>query len=161
MIVLIMGVEGAGKTTVGRVLARDLGWPFYDADDFHPEANRLKMARGEALTDADRESWLDALRNLIGGITANAANAVLACSALKQKYRDALTGGGAQVRIVHLDGTPQLIRERLRARHGHFAGEALLQSQLETLERPANAITVDVANPPEQIAATIRAGLGL
>lgn len=156
-----MGVEGAGKTTVGRMLARDLGWPFYDGDDFHPEANRLKMARGEALTDADREPWLDALRNLIGGITANAANAVLACSALKQKYRDALTAGGAQVRIVYLDGTPQLIRERLRARHGHFAGEALLQSQFETLERPANAIAVDVANPPEHIAATIRAGLGL
>lgn len=156
-----MGVEGAGKTTVGRMLARDLGWPFYDGDDFHPEGNRLKMSRGEALTDADREPWLDALRNLIGGITANAANAVLACSALKQKYRDALTAGGAQVRIVYLDGTPQLIRERLRARHGHFAGEALLQSQLETLERPANAITVDIANPPEHIAATIRAGLGL
>ena len=101
MVVVVMGVSGAGKTTVGRLLAHQLGWPFFDADDFHPQANRDKMHRGEPLTDADRSPWLDALHDLLAGLAREHRDAVVACSALKQSYRDRLEAGLPDLRFVY------------------------------------------------------------
>jgi gluconokinase len=161
MIVILMGVSGSGKTTVGRLLARDLGWPFYDADDFHPPANVEKMHRGVPLTDADRAPWLDALHALIERLAGAGHSAVLACSALKQSYRDDLRAGVPGMRFVYLHGDGALIAQRLAERRGHFMPADLLRSQLGTLEEPTDAITVDVADAPERIAAAIRRQLAL
>jgi gluconokinase len=161
MIIILMGVTGAGKTTVGRVLAAQLGWPFHDADDFHPPANVEKMRRGEPLTDADRAPWLDALHRLIAQLAAEHRNAVIACSALKQAYRDRLAAGVDQVSFVYLRGDPELLRQRLAARHGHFMPAELLRSQLDTLQEPHDAVVVDVKDPPESIASHIRRRLRL
>jgi len=155
MIAVLMGVSGSGKTTVGRILARDLGWPFYDADDFHPPANVDKMHRGVPLTDADRAPWLDALHDLIAEAAGARRSIVLACSALKQAYRDRLAAGVDGVRFVYLRGDAALLRLRLARRSGHFMPLELLQSQLDTLEAPADALTVDIDASPEAIAATI------
>lgn len=158
-----MGVAGAGKTTVGSLLARELGWAFFDADDLHPRANVAKMARGEPLDDIDRAGWLDALATLIDRLLREHRPAVLACSALRASHRARLRGrhGDAEVRIVYLRGDPGLIRARLEARHGHFAPAGLLPSQLATLEEPQNALVVDVAAPPATIVERIRTDLGL
>ena len=158
-----MGVAGAGKTTVGSLLARELGWAFFDADDFHPQANVAKMARGEPLDDTDRAGWLDELAALIDRLLRAERPAVLACSALRASHRARLRGrhGDAEVRIVYLRGDPELIRGRLEARHGHFLQAGLLPSQLATLEEPQNALVVDVAAPPATIVEHIRTGLGL
>jgi gluconokinase len=145
-----MGVVGAGKTTVGSLLARKLGWQFADADDFHPKANVEKMSHGISLTDEDRAPWLAALRDAILRWNANGQNVVLACSALKRKYRDELHTDN--VRFVYLDGSYELIRERLHARHGHFATEAILDNQFKDLEVPEDAITVSIDQAPEKIA---------
>jgi gluconokinase len=159
VIVLVMGVAGAGKTMVGRLLATALGFTFADADAFHSEANRAKMARGIPLDDADRAPWLDALAAAIGLWTAQDESVVLACSALKASYRARLLGDSEGARVVYLTGSPALLRARLEAREGHFAKSNLLESQLASLEAPDDAITVDVAAPPEALVEAIRAGL--
>ena len=173
-----MGVAGAGKTTVGMELARRLGWRFYDADDFHSEANRQKMAAGIALTDLDRAPWLETIRHLIDRCVRDSTPAVIACSALKKNYRDlitrdvitrdaitrdAITPASSDIRFVFLNGPPELIARRLAARKAHFFDPALLQSQLETLEVPndTTAITVDISLPPSEIVETLIRRLGL
>jgi gluconokinase len=160
MIVVLMGVSGVGKTTIGRVLAADLGWPFLDADDFHSPANVEKMSRGLPLTDADREPWLESLREAIRVRLARGESAVLACSALKETYRERLRVDEA-VRFVHLKADPELIRRRLAQRREHFFDPHLLTSQLQALEDPADALVVDVADPPEVVAGRIAQELGL
>jgi gluconokinase len=160
MIVIVMGVVGAGKTTVGRLLAEQLGWEFADADDFHPPSNVEKIRRGTALSDADREPWLQRLREAIAQWIAEKHNAVLACSALRRGYRKELEVG-PKVRFVYLKGSEDLIAERLRLRHGHFADEKILASQFADLEEPEGSTTVEIASTPEQIVAEIRKKLGL
>ena len=156
-----MGVVGAGKTTVGTLLAQKLGWQFADADDFHSPENIEKIRRGIPLDDSDRAPWLSALRNAILQWNAGGRNVVLACSALKRSYREELRA--ALVRFVHLKGNFQLILDRLRSRHGHFANEAILESQLAALEEPGNdepgVITVDIDQPPDAMVSEIIAKL--
>lgn len=158
MIVILMGVSGVGKTTIGRLLADRLSCSFLDADDFHPPPNVAKMRRGVALTDADREPWLEALRAAILSRLDRGESAVLACSALRQSYRDRLQVSEA-VRIVYLRGDAALIRDRLLARRGHYFDPGLLASQFAALEEPQGLLTVDVTGPPEEIAATLAARL--
>ncbi|HZI18350.1 MAG TPA: gluconokinase [Pyrinomonadaceae bacterium] len=160
MVVVLMGVAGSGKTTVGRLLAAELGWPFYDADDFHSRASVEKMGRGVPLDEADRRPWLEALRELVRGCLERGEDAVLACSALKESYRRLLLAGEG-VRLVHLKGDPALIRERLRGRRGHFMPPELLDSQLAALEEPGPRFEVDVTVPAAEVVRTIRARLGL
>lgn len=160
MIVIVMGVVGAGKTTIGTLLASELGWDFADADDFHPQSNVDKIRRGIPLSDQDREPWLDRLREAITIWIETGKSVVLACSALKRAYRAKLSVGG-QVRFVYLRGNANLIRDRLRSRHGHFAGESILASQLADLEEPGTAIAVDIQDAPQQITAQIRRALAM
>jgi gluconokinase len=160
MVVIVMGVVGAGKTTVGRLLAEELRWQFADADDFHPPANIEKIRHGIALNDSDREPWLASLRSRIASWIAEERNAVLACSALKQSYRSDLQVG-SEVHFVYLKGSPSLIAERLRARQGHFANEQILASQFDDLEEPESALIVDISESPEQIVTIVRERLGL
>ncbi len=160
MIVIVMGVVGAGKTTVGSLLASQLDWEFADADDFHPKSNVEKIRQGIPLTDQDRQPWLDHLREAIDRWIAESKNVVLACSALKRAYRSKLSAG-PQVRFVHLKGSAELIAERLRSRHGHFAGESILVSQLADLEEPEHAITIEIAETPERMVDKIRKELQL
>ncbi|SRR5579875_783309 len=160
-VVIIMGVEGSGKTTIGRMLAQALGWDFRDADDFHTPAAKSKMAAGMALTDEDRKPWLGALRELIAQRLASGQPLVLACSALKQSYREVLAVDRARQALVYLRGDLELIGRRLAQRKGHYAGLRLLASQFQTLEEPRDALTVDIAASPAQIVATIRSGLAL
>lgn len=145
-----MGVVGAGKTTVGKLLAKKLGWQFADADDFHPNENVEKMRRGISLTDADRAPWLAALRDAIGKWDSAGTNVILACSALKRNYREQLVAG--PVRFVYLKVSRELILSRLRSRHGHFATESILDTQFADLEEPEDAITVSAAPEPEAVA---------
>lgn len=160
MLVVLFGVTGVGKTTIGRLVAGRLGWAFYDADDFHPAANVQRMRRGIPLTDEDRVPWLQALRDLIGSCLSRGEPAVLACSALKSSYRRMLRVSD-DVQFVYLKGAPSLIQQRLEQRRSHFMNPALLQSQLDTLEEPAagEAIVVDVAGTPGEIADSIRSHL--
>ncbi len=160
MVIILMGVTGSGKTTIGRGLARELGWPFYDADDFHPAANVEKMSRGVPLDDSDRAPWLAALRELVRGRVESGESAVLACSALKESYRDCLLIDEG-VRLVYLKGDDELIRERLRGREGHFMKAAMLDSQFAALEEPDGALRVDVSAPPAEIVRAVRDGLGV
>jgi gluconokinase len=160
LVIVLMGVSGAGKTTVGQLLASQLGWQCVDGDDFHPAANVEKMRHGIPLTDADRTPWLEILRTLIAGWITAGTNAVLACSALKRTYRERLRVA-PEVKVVYLRGTPQLLRQRLHARSGHFMTERMLASQLETLEEPEHALVVDVDRSPAEIVAEIRAKLAL
>lgn len=160
MIVLLMGPAGSGKTTVGKLLASQLSWDFFDGDDFHSPANIEKMSRGVPLTDADRIPWLNSLHEAILRWQAEGRNAVLACSALKRSYRELLTINN-DVKLAYLRSTYELLRERLRSRKGHYAGEQLLASQLADLEEPTDAITVDVAGSPAEIVAEIRKRLPL
>ena len=155
-IVVVMGVSGVGKTTVGSLLAERLGWPFVEGDEFHPAANVEKMRRGEPLDDADRAPWLRALRERIDELAAAGRSAVVTCSALKAAYRDELARGRPELRFVWLVAPPDQIRARLRGRHGHFMPADLLASQLATLEPPDDAIRVDAMQPPEEIVAAIR-----
>lgn len=159
MIVIVMGTTGSGKTTVGRLLAQRMGWEFVDADDFHPPENVEKMKHGIPLTDADREPWLKTLHDKIVEWNAEKRSVVLACSALKQSYRDELRANSA-VKFVYLKGSYQLFSQRVLARKGHFAKQDLLASQFTTLEEPTDAITVDAAPPPEQIVSEVRRQLG-
>ena|ERR1700730_17725230 len=155
-----MGVTGAGKTTVGSLLARELGWRFADADSFHSPENIEKMRRGIALDDTDRGPWLEAMRAAMLKWQADRRNVVLACSALKQAYRKRLEVG-PEVNFVYLKGSYELIYQRLHSRHGHFATEKILSSQFEALEEPQDAIVVDLGGTPEQIVQKIRERLGL
>ena len=151
-----MGVTGCGKTTVGALLAQDCGWTFFDADDFHPAANVAKMKSGEPLTDADRWPWLERLNALLLEHERQGKNLVLACSALKQVYRDRLTRGCAALRFVLLDSNMALIRARLAARQGHYMNPKLLESQFAILERPPDALRLDAAGSPEALVLSIR-----
>lgn len=160
MIVIVMGVVGSGKTTIGSLLAAELGWQFADADDFHPQSNVEKIRHGIPLSDADRQPWLERLRTEINHWIATDSNVVLACSALKRAYRRELEVG-PQVRFVYLKGSASLIAGRLRSRHGHFADEKILASQFGDLEEPKDAITVEITGTPQQIVAEIRQKLGL
>jgi gluconokinase len=160
MVVIVMGVAGSGKTTVGRLLAQRMGWPFLDADDFHPPENVEKMRQGIGLTDAERLPWLDALAARIRSLVDAGDSAVVACSALKEAYRERLALDPA-VRFVHLHGDFDLIRKRLAERKGHYAHADLLASQFEALEPPRGVPTFDVAPPPEAIVEEIRKALGL
>jgi gluconokinase len=149
-----MGVTGAGKTTVGRLLAQKLGWQFADADSFHSPASVAKMQQGIALDDADRQPWLSALRTAISGWIADHRDTVLACSALKRSYR-VLLGVTPEVRYVYLKASPSQIEKRLGHRHGHFATAALLCSQFATLEEPKDALTLDATRPSATLVAEI------
>jgi gluconokinase len=141
VIAVVMGVSGAGKTAIGETLARELGWRFIDADDYHPEANVAKMAAGEPLDDADRWPWLDRLNTVLR----EERQAVLACSALKERYRARLAKGVDHVEWIYLKGDFDLIRSRLAQRQHRYMPASLLESQFAALEPPPRAITVDVS----------------
>jgi gluconokinase len=163
VIVIVFGVSGAGKTTAGKLLARKLGWHFLEADDFHPAANVEKMRSGHPLTDEDRWPWLERLRDQLERSLAARENAVLACSALKRKYRDCLRVN-ANVRFVFLCGDYALIEEQLRHRRGHYMDPDLLRSQFADLEEPEtdeNIITVELGRTPEEIVQEIKTRLHL
>ena len=156
MIVVLFGVSGSGKTTIGRLLAKNLGWKFYDADEFHPASNVEKMRQGIALTDADRWPWLERLRELLRERIARRENMIFACSALKEKYRDYLQLSD-EIKWVYLKGEHQMIADRLQQRHGHFMNPTLLRDQFDVLEEPKrDAVVVDVDTTPTKVVQTIR-----
>jgi gluconokinase len=155
MVVIIMGAAGAGKTTIGRLVAEQLGCPFLDADAFHPASNVAKMHHGVPLTDADRWPWLDATAAALRDLEARGTSAVLACSALKEIYRARLSAGLRDVRVVYLKADAALLRSRVQARRGHFMPGALVESQLADLEEPDTAITIDASEKPDTIVRTI------
>jgi gluconokinase len=160
MVIILMGVTGSGKTTIGRLLAAQLGWKYFDADDFHSAANIAKMHNGIPLNDEDRMPWLESLSELIRSSLENGENIVLGCSALKESYRAYLVLDES-VRLVYLQGSYELIHQRLSERHGHYMNPKLLDSQFETLEEPADALRVDISPSPEEIVKTIREDLNL
>jgi gluconokinase len=163
VILIIFGVSGAGKTTVGKRLARELGWRFLEADDFHPSVNIEKMRSGRPLNDEDRWPWLERLREEIKGCLAAGENAVLACSALKRAYRDLLRLNG-KVKFVFLHGDYALVEEHLRSRHRHFMNPRLLQSQFDDLEEPKpdeDVITIELGRAPQAIVEEIESKLHL
>jgi carbohydrate kinase (thermoresistant glucokinase family) len=163
LVIVLMGVSGSGKSTVGAELSRALGWPFRDADSFHPAANVEKMRRGVPLTDADRWPWLDAIAHWIDDRLQRRARGIVSCSALKRAYRRRIVGDRAGVGLVYLQGEMSVIAARLAARTGHFMPAALLASQFEALEEPQPdepAVVVPVTEPPARVAATIIAALG-
>ena len=160
--VVLMGVTGCGKTTVGRLLEDRLGWPFLDGDDFHPEANVARMAAGIPLRDEDRWPWLRRLSDEIGRRLDAGRSCVLGCSALKEAYREVLREGRAEsVRFVHLSGSEALIAGRLSERVHRYMPAGLLRSQFEALEPPLDAVLVDVSGTPEEAASAVVAALGL
>ena len=161
MIVVLMGVSGAGKTTIGTLLAERAGTVFADADDYHPKANKDKMAAGHALNDDDRQPWLETLNGLLRGWFESGEGGVLACSALKEKYRVTLANGmpHGTVSFVLLDGSKDLIQERLAARKHEFMNPHLLDSQFATLEKPQDAMTVINDRSPEEVVEEILARL--
>jgi gluconokinase len=160
-LILLMGVAGSGKTTVGRALAESLGWEYHEADDFHSPANKEKMGRGIPLNDDERAPWLAAIRAAMEACLAAGRPAVFTCSALKGQYREVLLKGLAGVALVHLTGDPALLLSRIQGRAGHYMKPEMLASQLATLEPPADALTLDVAQPPAELVAAIRKHLGL
>jgi gluconokinase len=159
-VVVVMGVSGSGKSTIGALLARTAGWAFEDADDLHPPANVARMRAGVPLTDEDRGPWLDAVA---GWISTRSGSGVLACSALKRRYRDRLRQADPGLRLVFLDGTRDILAARLSGRAGHFFPEALLDSQLADLEPPGpdeHPITVHIGQSPEYVVQAILTALG-
>jgi gluconokinase len=161
MILVLMGVSGVGKTVIGALLSARTGWKFEDADNYHSEQSRQKMAASFPLTDADRGPWLIALHERMLHYRQTGENAILACSALKQQYRELLAGGFAEseMRFVYLHATAALIKERIKSRHHPYMNPDLLDSQLATLEAPSNAWTISVAGSPEQSVEEILARL--
>ena len=160
MIIVLMGVTASGKSTVGKLLARQIGWSFFEGDDFHSAGNIEKLRRGEPLNDEDRRPWLHAIREVIHEAIDRGENAVIACSALKASYRSMLQIKG-QVSFVYLKASIGLIQERLQNRVGHFMNPQLLQSQFDTLEEPKEALQVDAGSTPAEIVQAIRNGLSV
>jgi len=161
---IVMGVSGAGKSTIGEALAARLGWRYQDGDAFHPESNVAKMRAGHPLTDEDRWPWLHAIADEIDQVCKSGSHVIIACSALRRAYRDVLLGGRNDVRLVFLDGTEPLIGDRLNHRTGHFMPPGLLASQFATLERPdtaEHAVRVSIDAPVETIVDDILNQLGL
>jgi gluconokinase len=148
---IVMGVSGSGKTSVGKALAKHLRWDFYDADDFHPSENVAKMANGIPLDDSDRAPWLAALHDLISFSLKQNKSGVLACSALKERYRQQLMNGHDGVQLVYLKGSYDLIWSRMETRTDHYMKPHMLHSQFEALEEPSNALTVDISLSVEEI----------
>ena len=161
MVIVVMGPTGSGKTTIGSLLAARLGWAFVDADEFHSAANKDRMHRGIPLTDADRLPWLQSIHDQIERWLAEKRSVVLACSALKQSYRDLLWSSSPDIRLIYLKGSYDLIYQRLLSRKGHFANEHILAGQFADLEEPADAITVDIGPSPEEIVDELCARLKL
>lgn len=155
MIIVVMGVSGSGKTTVGKLLAMTLGWAFHDADDFHPPANIAKMSQGVPLDDSDRSPWLESMSQAIRGWLSESKNVVLACSALKDAYRDKLVVDPRNVKLIFLKGTYEQIMERMSDRKDHFMPPDLLESQFEILEEPYEAIVVNIDRSPAEIVQTV------
>jgi gluconokinase len=153
--IIVMGVAGCGKTAVGKTLARYWGWKFYDADDFHPPENIAKMTNGIPLNDSDRALWLASLHHLISSCLKAKHSGVLACSALKERYRQQLLEGNQGLQIVYLKGNYDLIWSRLSARQDHYMKPHMLQSQFVALEEPTNALSIDVAVPVDEVIQTI------
>lgn len=156
-----MGVAGSGKTTVGRLLAAELGREYFEADEFHPPANIAKMSRGEPLNDTDRAPWLAAIRARMDRCRVEGTPAVFSCSALKAAYRRVLAEGLADVAVIYLRGDLATIQQRVAQRQGHYMKADLVRSQFEALEEPADALTLDVGAPPVEIVARIRRELKL
>jgi gluconokinase len=160
---MVMGVSGAGKTTVGRALARRLQWPFHEGDDFHPQENVRKMAKDEPLTDADRRPWLERIRDLVAREAARGGDAVVTCSCLKRAYRDLVRAGGdaaedahdGDVRFVHLELDPEAAAVRVGGRLGHFFDASLVGSQFRDLEPPRRALTLDATRPVQELVAAV------
>lgn len=155
-----MGVSGAGKTTVGQLLTAEVGWDFADADDYHSTGNVEKMRNGIPLTDADRAPWLESLREMIADAIRAGKNIALACSALKQSYRNLLRVG-PEVRFVYLKVPPAVLHGRLHERRGHYMTEQMLGSQLATLEEPQHALVIDASASPVEVVRNIRTALFL
>ncbi|MFQ4140868.1 gluconokinase [Chlorogloeopsis sp. ULAP02] len=161
MIILVMGVAGSGKSTIGKLLADTLQWDFYDADNFHSPKNIEKMQRGIPLDDADRLPWLQDIQTAIKQWLEENQNVVLACSALKASYRQYFLIGDERIKLVYLKGTFELIQKRLQERTNHFMPANLLRSQLDILEEPAESLYIDISAPPDAIVQNIRVGLGI
>jgi gluconokinase len=163
VILIIMGVSGAGKSTIGQRLAEVLGWPFFEGDDFHSPANIQKMAKGLPLTDADRADWLAVLAQLIHQLDGEGKSAVITCSALKAAYRQKLKGGAGEVRFVFLKGSHAQIHKRMQTRRAHYMQPKMLESQFKTLEEPkaSEALTIDVKQTPKSIVRQIMHTLNL
>ncbi len=155
MVLILIGPMGCGKSTIGKMVAEKLGWSFYDGDDFHPRENVEKMRAGAPLTDEDRKTWLDILHEHIQRWLAEDRNAILACSALKQAYRDTLGADQDTVKTVYLKGSYELLRKRLEDRIHPYMNKDLLKSQLEAMEEPEDGLTVDISQTPESIVDTI------
>jgi len=160
MFIIFTGVAGAGKTTVGELMAKELGWRFYEGDNFHPAANVEKMRRGEALTDEDRRPWLEALRAIIQAALENDENGILACSALKQSYRTSLRVS-EHVVFIHLATRPDVIRRRLQDRKGHFMNPSLVESQFAALETPQDALILNASLPGAVLVQQVRQALNI
>jgi gluconokinase len=159
VIIIVMGVSGSGKSTVGALLAGRLGWTYAEADDFHPVSNVDKMAAGQALTDVERWPWLQAIGRWIDERRAAGEPGVVSCSGLKRSYRDMLRAGRPEVRLVQLDGSRELIQRRLVARHGHFMRAGMLDSQFAALEPPGpgeDVVSVPIDAAPAQIVEAIQ-----
>ncbi|MCF2150611.1 gluconokinase [Desmonostoc muscorum LEGE 12446] len=161
MIIIMMGVSGAGKTTIGKLLADSLNWEFSDADAFHSLENVEKMRCGIPLTEADRTPWLQDLQAAIKNWLQENKNMVLACSALKESYRQFLVVDSERIKLVYLKGSYELIQQRLQERHNHYMSEKLLNSQFNTLEEPSDTLYIDVIETPQVIVQDIRTALGI
>lgn len=155
MIVVLMGVSGSGKSTVGRLLAARLGWTFFEGDDYHPAKNIQKMSRGIALSEEDRLPWLARIKREIDSYSAQRCDAVWACSALRRRYRQMLAVGVSDIRFVYMKGDEEVIRERMDTRSNHYMKVTMLASQLASLEEPDTAIVVDIRSSPVDIASQI------